>query len=133
MAGHEVPRTAGGEAAEDRREPTVALPLHMISSQPATCTKAHDAAKSPDRGAGSCVKAHEGPLREAQNGPACALPADPEQALVVALARAIVACRAAGHQHAARVAWRALGELLARSRAAFALYPKRLPTRDFRG
>ncbi len=63
------------------------------------------------------MEAHEGPLREAQNGPACPPAPDPEQALVLALAQAVVACRAAGRDHAARVAWRALGELLAQPSA----------------
>jgi hypothetical protein len=90
----------------------------MISSRTPTCMKAHEAAKQPDQRAGSCTKAHEGPPREAHSGPPCPAAADPEQALVVALARAVVACRAAGQDHAARVAWRALGELLARAGAA---------------
>jgi hypothetical protein len=75
--------------------------------------KAHEGAKQPDQGAGSCTKAHEGPPREAQSGPPRPAAADPEQALVAALARAVAACRAAGQEHAVRVAWRALGELVA--------------------
>ena len=38
---------------------------------------------------------------------------DPEQVLVEALARAVAQCRAAGREHAARVAWEAPGKLLA--------------------
>jgi hypothetical protein len=34
---------------------------------------------------------------------------DPVQALVEALSRAVAACRAAGNEEAARVAWKALG------------------------
>ena len=75
--------------------------------------KAREATKQPERVAGSSTKTHEGPPCAARNGPPCPLVADPEQALVVALARAVAACRAAGQDHAARVAWRALGELLA--------------------
>ena len=53
---------------------------------------------------------------EAQNGPARSPPADPEQALVLALAQAVVDSRAAGQDHAAQVAWRALGYLAVKQR-----------------
>jgi hypothetical protein len=108
----------------------------MISSRTPTCMKAHEAAKQPDQRAGTCTKAHEGPLREAQNGPACPPPADPEQALVAALARAVAACRDVGQDHAARVAWRALDELLAqpgRNASKVAALDLRSDNRETRG
>jgi len=71
--------------------------------------------------AGSSTKAHDGPPcgppaaqpEASGEGPPAPLDADPEQVLVEALARAVVECRADGREHAARVAWEALGALLA--------------------
>gem|GEM_PF-2987392 len=48
-----------------------------------------------------------------QEAPSGALDDDPELVLVEALAEAVAQCRAAGRTHAARVAWEALGRLLA--------------------
>ena len=72
-----------------------------------------EAVRSSEIAESGCGKLHEGPLRVAQIGPTRSPPADPEQALVLALAQAVVACRAVGQDYAVRAAWRALCALLA--------------------
>ncbi len=71
--------------------------------------------------AGTSTNAHDGPPcgppaahpEAPQEAPSGALDDDPEQVLVEALAEAVAQCRAAGREDAARVAWEALGRLLA--------------------
>ena len=71
--------------------------------------------------AGTSTNEHDGPpcgppaahTEAPGEGPPGSPGGDPEQVLVEALAEAVAQCRAAGREHAARVAWEALGKLLA--------------------
>jgi hypothetical protein len=99
--------------------PRLELGLHLwteILNSTRTCRKLHEDEVSPTCGTGTCRKAQEWPPScrgvDTTGGRSKDAVDDPVQALVVALSYAVAACRAAGDEEAAWVAWQALGELL---------------------
>jgi len=100
-------------------EPTVGLPLHMISSRPESCRNLHGGGKHASPAAGTSTKVHEGAPKTAGVGQSECAPQRahvascdrPEVAVVRALADAVLAALAAGDTVAARavlprVCWR---------------------------